>query len=118
MKNPKVRTDAELVAQIHALFRAAETAGLWAHWAVTGIYADDLSKPHPYCAKTLIYDTWRWSADNQQVDVHIEAPISGSSWLDLWRVADQAMRDSGDIGHRFIENFRRERGRLRLYVGS
>ncbi len=46
-------------------------------------------------------------------------PVSGSTWGDIYRAADQAIRNSGDQHHIFIEAFELRNGNeLHLVTGS
>lgn len=59
----------------------------------------NLHEAHPYLvAKTLVYKN-HWGTQT------IEVPIEGSTWLDMYRAADNAIRKSSDRHHVFIEDF-------------
>ena len=72
-------------------------------------------QPHPYTGAThVIYD--QWSADGA-----VEVLLQGSTWLDLYRAADEAIRQSGNGHHIFVERFdpvEDKPGYLSLVTGS
>jgi len=54
-------------------------------------------------------------------DTEVVKPIEGSTWGDLYRAADQAIGESGDMLHCFIERFKPIASRpehLQLFTGS
>ena len=50
--------------------------------------------------------------------VEIELPNNEYTWLDLWNVADECIKLSGDVHHIFIEGFKQKEGKLELLTGS
>jgi hypothetical protein len=73
---------------------------------------DDLNQPHPFAASEMIYRA-HWGAKS------VVVPIAGTTWLDLWRAADCAIKLSGDSHHIFIEDFQINlQGQLELSTGS
>ena len=81
-------------------------------WSIGGVM---FGQPHPYRdADVLIYDTHEgWGGPDR-----IEVPIPGPKWLDLWRAAELALRESADKHHRFIESFVPDGTMLHLHCGS
>lgn len=85
--------------------------GLTTTWSITEV--DNLSNPHPYeGVETVTYkDHWG--------DIGtVEVPINGTSWAALYVAANDAIRDSGDEHHIFIEGFRQVGNTLVLSTGS
>lgn len=68
---------------------------------------EDLDLRHPYSSDAIV------CYQGQHV------PVTGINWTDVYRAADQAIRDSGDDHHIFIEGFRLKNGNeLHLITGS
>jgi len=84
--------------------------GLTAIWSIYEVA--DLSKPHTYSgAKYVSYkDHWGKGIVTQA--------INGNTWADLYVAADRCIRDSGDVHHVFIEDFRKSGNTLLLTTGS
>jgi len=67
--------------------------GFDAIWSAEDV---DFSAPHPFAADAeIVYH-----------DPNARYPIAGPKWLDVYRAADRAMRESGDDHHIFIEILR------------
>ncbi len=66
-------------------------------WSIYSV--DSMYDEHPYtAAEALLYkDHWG--------EKHMSAKIEGNRWIDLWRAADECIRNSGDNHHMFIEAF-------------
>lgn len=89
-------------------FRAA-----WSLYEEVGVGGMDQPHPWPDAQYIRYLDHWGES--------EVREPIAGSTWLDLYRAADRAIRASGDGHHAFIERFRPDpdlAGCLRLHTGS
>lgn len=69
-------------------------------------------------ARVIEYDTW--DSDTVVVPVKLtEGSEPIVQWLDLWRAANEAIEQSGDPHHMFIEEFEPlGDGRYRLGTGS
>jgi len=67
---------------------------------------EDLRQPHPYAGAEVV----RYLGKTVQ--------ISGTTYVDLFRAADQAIRLSGDGHHVFIECFSQNGFALELSTGS
>jgi hypothetical protein len=80
---------------------------VWSDYGVT-----DMDSPHPYPSDAVVvYDTLESEP--------VRSPVLGSSWRDVHRAADLAIRESGDLHHIFIEGFSLENGNdLRMWTGS
>jgi len=85
--------------------------GLTAIWSMYEV--DNLHEPHPYGANLeIVYsDHWGDGATGSYA-------IEGDTWGDVYRAADQAIRESGDLHHVFIEGFRVVDNKLCLVTGS
>jgi hypothetical protein len=87
--------------------------GLKSTWSIFEV--DCLQGPHPYTGATQVMYKDHWGKEP------VIAAIEGPLWVDLYRAADQCIRDSGDAHHCFIEQFVVEEqspGQLRLATGS
>jgi hypothetical protein len=75
----------------------------------------DLHQPHPFPDAVQVVYRDHWGPKE------ICIGIRGSTWADLYRAADQAIAQSGDRHHVFIEEFRpnpQEPRQLMLSTGS
>ena len=84
-----------------ALYAATGDAhGLDSAWDIMEV--SDFEAPHPYpLANRMAYVTHGGDGGAPAVVV----PISGTRWLDLYIAADQAIAQSGDADHIYIEGF-------------
>lgn len=93
--------------------RAAEDNDFRSTWSIYGV-ADLNNIALGFDECTVLRHDCNWNRD-----VNVELPAGPKTWLDLWRAADQAVRESGDLHHSFIEDFvKTEDGALRLVTGS
>ena len=80
-------------------------SGFDAVWSAEDV---DFDQPHPFVSDAFIqyHGTKRY-------------PIMGPTWLDVYRAADLAIRDSGDHHHIFIEAFSPQADNtITLHTGS
>lgn len=63
-------------------------------------------------ANKLIYSLY---PARDQVEINLQP---NSTWLDLWKAADKAIDESGDLDHSFIEEFEEDGDALILVTGS
>ncbi len=68
----------------------------YSRWSLYDV--DDLTHPHGYSQSVLVYQN-HWGGKVVLI------PITGLTWVDLWRAADLAIKKSGDDHHIFIEGF-------------
>ena len=87
-----------------------EELGAQSIWSIYEIA--DLDQPHPYQSGLFISYKDHWGAEAQHCAVY------GNTWRDLYRAADNCIRNSGDEHHIFIENFRLVGNNLVLTTGS
>jgi hypothetical protein len=104
--------DAEMKKRVEMYDRIREENDLDIVWEIMGV--EDFTKvPYPSC-KVLSYKPGAYWG--QAVELKIPA---NATWLDLWRLAEQAIRKSGDMQHYFIELFKVQGdGVLELFTGS
>ena len=80
-------------------------SGFDAIWSAEDV---DFDQPHPFVSDAFI-----------QYHGAKRYPIMGPTWLDVYRAADLAIRDSGDQHHIFIEAFRPlDDNTVTLHTGS
>ena len=85
--------------------------GFDAIWSAQDV---DFDQPHPFASDAVIVYQAHWGAVK---DRHY--PITGPTWLDVYRAADLAMRESGDNHHVFIEGFSPQSDNtVQLHTGS
>lgn len=87
-----------------------EELGAQSIWSIYEIA--DLDQPHPYQSGLFVSYKDHWGAEAQHCAVY------GNTWRDLYRAADNCIRNSGDEHHIFIENFRLVGDNLVLTTGS
>lgn len=81
--------------------------GLQSIWSVYELPVHGFLANHPYPSDSFIVYQGHHCA------------VWGSTWADIYRAADQAIRNSGDDHHCFIEGFEVKNGNeLHLYTGS
>jgi len=85
--------------------------GLTAVWSMYEV--EDLADAHPYGADAEIVYSEHWGDSERK-----SYPVQGSTWADVYRAADQAIRESGDLHHVFVEGFRVVDNQLSMYTGS
>jgi len=88
--------------------------GLQAIWSIYELPVHGFLDRHPFlCDSFVVYrDHWGTVRDRRY-------PVMGTTWADLYRAADLAIRDSGDDHHVFIEQFHpRADNTVELVTGS
>jgi hypothetical protein len=103
----------EMIADIKRLEEVAAANGFAD--SVWSIENTDFAAKHPYPkAKSMRYVT-----DYLGVQSGVEEiPIPGPTWLDLWRAADQLLKNSADKHHVYIELFKNHGEVIELWCGS
>lgn len=89
-----------------------KTFGADTVWSIydEGIMFDD---DHPFGKGVVI----RHKSDFIPYDVKV--PVRGKTWGDIWKAADEAIVESGDKHHIFIEGFENNgMGELTVFTGS
>jgi hypothetical protein len=85
--------------------------------AVWSLYeVEDFGSAHPFSSHAVVKYVDHWG-DGENTTIAVE----GSTWLDLYKAADQAIRNSGDGHHVYIEKFApstTEQDVLYLHTGS
>lgn len=117
LANSYQRDDEIVNNQIDYFSSVAELKGfdsVWSLMEVKCMYFD-----HPYTgANVLQYNNYLSSHQRWQPGT-IEVTIKGPLWIHLWEAADQAIRESGDNHHIYIEGFSwLSEGVLGLSTGS
>lgn len=69
-------------------------------WSVTKVAASDMNKKTPLLSK-ITYQSWG------PTQTHTFNEPTEITWLELWKIADKLIRDSGDEHHIFIESLYR-----------
>jgi hypothetical protein len=73
-------------------------ASIWSMYGIT-----DFDAPHPFRSDVFVKYRDHWG-DNK--DRHY--PVQGTTWLDVWRAADLAFQESGDVHNAFIAGFQQD----------
>ena len=112
---PAYKQDSEQFDRQFDLYRhVQETHGFASIWSM--YHVQDFDAAHPYASDVSIKYRDHWGRNE---DRHY--PVMGSTWLVVWRAADQAIQESGDDHHAFIEGFRqdpRDPTKIYLQTGS
>ena len=115
---PAYDQDDDSFSRQHGYYAAtASEHGFRSQWSMYDeVGTGDFDTIHPWPdARYVLYDN-HWGEHGDRME-----PIEGYTWLDLWRAADQAVQQSGDGHHVFIERFTPVDGKpgvLRLSTGS
>jgi hypothetical protein len=86
--------------------------GLRAIWSLYELPVHCFIQPHPYPSDAFIVYTQHWGEGRKHY------PVLGTTWGDVYRAADLAIRESGDGHHIFIEGFEVVGNELHLSTGS
>lgn len=87
--------------------------GLDSIWSVYELPVHGFLSAHPYLSDSFVVYRNHWGENK---DKHY--PVLGSTWGDVYRAADLAIRESGDAHHIFIEGFEVKGNELHMYTGS
>lgn len=87
--------------------------GLRAIWSMYELPVHGFLQPHPYPSDAFVVYTQHWG-DNKSKHY----PVLGTTWADVYRAADLAIRESGDDHHMFVEGFEVRGNSLYMYTGS
>lgn len=97
----------DLIEWYDKVSTANNLSGVWSIFEVTDFTAV------PFANVDCVVYTEHWGDDPVRVDLPKNA-----TWLDIWRAADQAIVESGDDHHVFIERLTPYHGDLLLQTGS
>ena len=98
---PAYEQDTGQINQEFDHYRSVQTAmGFQSFWSLE---STDFTAPHPYASDVIIKYRDHWGNNEDR-----PYPVSGATWLDVWRAADLAIQESGDGHHLFIEGFRQD----------
>jgi hypothetical protein len=88
--------------------------GLKSIWSIYDLPVHGFLQDHPFPSDAFVVYTQHWG------DVkYRHYPVQGTTWADVYRAADLAIRGSGDDHHIFIERFLVKNGNeLHLTTGS
>lgn len=79
-------------------------------WSMYGV--EDMAAEHPYSNVTKVVYKDHWGKNP------VNAPVLGNSWVALFVAANECIRLSGDVHHRYIEAFEQDGDQLILFTGS
>ena len=97
-----------------AYFREfADANDFEAIWSLYELPVGCFEQPHPYSSDAFVVYRNHWGENK---DRHY--PVIGSTWGDVYRAADCAIRNSGDGHHCYIEGFEVKGNELHMYTGS
>jgi hypothetical protein len=86
--------------------------GLRSIWSMFELDVGCFDESHPYLSDAFIVYTQHWGKGRKHY------PVLGTTWGDVYRAADLAIRESGDAHHIFIEAFDVQGNELHLSTGS
>lgn len=85
-----------------------EFSSIWSMYEV-----NDMNSEHPYPEDAFVVYSQHWG------DKPVHCAVYGKTWVDIYRAADNCIRNSGDNHHVFIENFILKNGNeLHMTTGS
>jgi hypothetical protein len=88
--------------------------GLRSIWSIFELPVHGFASSHPYPSDSFVVYNDHWG--------HMKGkhyPVQGTTWGDVYRAADLAIRESGDEHHIFIELFTLKNGNeLHMITGS
>jgi hypothetical protein len=99
-------------------------------WDRRNSYYDDIKQANKFKSVWSIYEVVSFQAssgfgngilkyDNVKVSMREDTNLGCITWMDMWKFAEQAIRESGDDHHMFIERFYdRGDGVIELITGS
>ena len=99
-------------------------------WDRRNSYYDDIKQANKFKSVWSIYDVVSFQAssgfgngilkyENVKVPMREDTSLGCITWMDMWKFAEQAIRESGDDHHMFIEMFYdRGDGVIELITGS
>lgn len=87
--------------------------GLSSIWSMFELPVHCFLHDHPYPSDAFVVYRDHWGENKST-----HYPVLGSTWGDVYRAADLAIRGSGDGHHIFIEGFRVQGNELILQTGS
>jgi hypothetical protein len=94
--------------------RFKEDNDLKSIWSIYDLPVHGFLAPHPYLSDSFVIYTQHWGDAKDH-----RYPVMGTTWGDVYRAADLAIRGSGDDHHIFIEGFVVKNGNeLHLTTGS
>lgn len=105
--------DGKMFDKLHDHYRkVGEEFNAETTWSMYEV--EDLREEHAYPGVGKLLHKNHWGKNPVVVD------IEGNTWLSLFKAADKAIRESGDLHHCFIEGFGfdPEEGLLVLHTGS
>ena len=79
-------------------------------WSMYGV--EDMADLHRYSNVTKVVYKEHWGKNP------VSVPVQGNSWVALFVAANECIRLSGDVHHRFIEAFEQDGDQLILSTGS
>ena len=99
-------------------------------WDRRNSYYDDIKQANKFKSVWSIYEVFSFQAssgfgngilkyENVKVPMREDTSLGCITWMDMWKFAEQAIRESGDDHHMFIEKFYdRGDGVIELITGS
>jgi hypothetical protein len=113
LKDAYEQDDAIFSSKMDYFHRFKEMNGLSAIWSVYELDVHGFLQAHPYSSDAFVVYRNHWGENK---DRHY--PVLGTTWGDVYRAADLAIRESGDDHHIFIEGFEVRGNELHMYTGS
>ena len=87
-----------------------EENNLFANWSYYEISPSDINKKHSFKNITSI--------SYEGITIPFNKANKPKTWLDLWKISDQIMRQSGDTHHCFLEGWNFQDSNLDVITGS
>ena len=104
------KEDEDFDKNLEEFTKIQQENNLFANWSYYEISPSDINKKHSFKnIKSISYEG---------ITIPFNKTNKPKTWLDLWKVSDQIMRQSGDTHHCFLEAWRFQDGNLDVITGS
>lgn len=104
------KEDDDFDKNIEEFRKIQEENNLFANWSYYEISPSDINKKHFFKNITSI--------SYEGITIPFNKTNKPKTWLDLWKISDQIMRQSGDTHHCFLEGWNFQDGNLDVITGS
>jgi hypothetical protein len=104
------KEDEDFDKNLEEFTKIQQENNLFANWSYYEISPSDINKKHSFKnIKSISYEG---------ITIPFNKENKPKTWLDLWKVSDQIIRQSGDTHHCFLEDWRFQDGNLDVITGS
>lgn len=102
--------DKQLDLNIEEFSKIQQNNDLFSIWSYFDIEPKELGKKHSFKnLKSISY---------YNITIEFDLKTKPKTWLELWKISDQLMRQSADTHHCFLEGWTHKDGNLKIITGS